>query len=76
MSSVLRKLPLKLGLAFLVPLLLASYVFAAGYYAVCGEQHGITLGWTGPTRSTYAAAEKDAAAHKTRYGHDAQVLQQ
>jgi hypothetical protein len=45
--------------------------------AVCGEQHGITKGWDGPLRDSYAEAEKDAAAHKARYGanHEAQVLE-
>jgi hypothetical protein len=58
-------------------LLYRGLVLAAmKYFAVCGAQHGIVLGWEGPERDTYSRAERDAAEHRENFGdgHNAQVL--
>lgn len=43
------------------------------YFAVCGEQHGLQLGWNGETRDTYGEAQEDADKHNRQWNHDAQV---
>jgi hypothetical protein len=40
----------------------------AAFYAAC------TRGWTGPTRSSYGAAQSDARAHENSTGHHTGVL--
>ncbi|MDJ0910328.1 MAG: hypothetical protein QNI99_14110 [Woeseiaceae bacterium] len=61
--------------AAIVVLLVGGGSFAAnGYYAICGDRHGLTYGWVGETRSTYEAAERDADAHERQYGHSTSVV--
>ena len=44
------------------------------YWAACDSQHGLIVGWIGPSRATYDAAQKDADAHAKRFGHSASVV--
>jgi hypothetical protein len=43
------------------------------YFAVCGDSSHGTTGWSGPFRSSYDDAQKDADTHNAGTGHDAQV---
>ena len=37
------------------------------YNAYCDSPHGLTVGWIGPDRSTYEAAEADCRNHRNRF---------
>ena len=69
-----RKLAVSTVAAACLLLLVFNVWAAKTYYFICNTNHGLS-GLTGPSRTTYADAQKDANEHvKFNPGHNTSII--